>query len=120
MKRLFLALIFSLLMVSLAFPASYYPAGSNNEQLTVSTSAVGFTQTKIDDGKGNTAISAVCCVETNPVRWFTSSIPTAALGLPVSPGSCFTIEGGRDILSFRMIEANTATGTATVTCQYSM
>jgi hypothetical protein len=104
--------------VSVNGPADAY----DYESITVSTTALGFTATKIT--VANTAIGSanprrakevLLTVETNTIRFrLDGTDPTAAEGHLLAVGDSLNIEGEDNIRRFRMIRA-TADATVKVT-----
>lgn len=109
-----------LLLTSTAYSTLYYFQGYDNEQLSVTTSAVvQFTTAKINSGGGNKTHRVFCTVESNGIRyWYdegTAGAPTTSVGINVPAGKSFEIMGYENIKSFGMIGR---TGTAVVNIQY--
>lgn len=94
----------------------------DSESITVSTSAIGFTSSKISpSGGGGQARQAIVFINSGgPIRWnIDGTNPTSTTGQgPYESGEFFTLEGITNISNLRMIRDTTATGDATVHAIY--
>ena len=91
------------------------------ESLSVGATAVGFTDTTINDsvelGTGDAPEQAIVLIEVAPIRyWMDGSDPTASVGLIGDVGDILTISGKNDIEMFRAIR--TSGVNATLTTQF--
>ena len=85
----------------------------DKETITVSSTAVGFTSSKITNCK-----IAFCTLDADggAIRyWFDGSTPTATQGHYVAAGGSFTISGNNNIRNFKAIRAGTDDGILQVT-----
>ena len=65
-----------------------------DEQIAVSSTAIGFTAAKIAPSGGPQAVYAIFSVETNAIRYRDNGLaPTASVGLPMASGSNWTVCG---------------------------
>lgn len=88
------------------------------EKITVSTTAVGFTASKIAPTSAGRATLVVCSVETNPIRVrMDGTNPDASTGVAYVAGSTITLNGYQDISRFKAIRSGGADGT--LNCQIS-
>lgn len=97
------------------------PAG-DFEQITVSTTALGGTSTKLainlEGGKVRRAVKIRVSVETNSIRYrIDGTDPTASIGHLVVAGEYFDLEGETNISRLRMIRAS-ADATVNITYFY--
>lgn len=94
--------------------ASLVPMG--DEQITVSSTAIGFTATKFAPSGQTPAYYATWVVETNAVRYRDSgAVPTAAVGFPMSAGSAWNVCGSEAIKAALFIRQS---ADATVSVSY--
>ncbi|MCK5601078.1 chitobiase/beta-hexosaminidase C-terminal domain-containing protein [Candidatus Pacearchaeota archaeon] len=76
----------------------------NSESITVSSTAIGFTDSAINNGTGNKPLEAVFVVEDAQIRFTTDgSTPTASVGLLAEVGDVVKIEGETDVEAFKAI-----------------
>jgi hypothetical protein len=87
-----------------------------HETITVSSTALGFTNALYEQGSGNAA-SALVAVETNAIRWWAdgTTTPTASVGMPAAANATLEICGFSNIKKFRMIRQ---TSDASVSVSY--
>jgi len=82
-----------------------------DETITVSTTAVGFTQATYADAKAASMVTAG-----GPIRIrLSGSLPTSTIGYEAADGSSVDVEGAGDIANFRMIRSGGADVTVFVT-----
>jgi len=109
-KKIFLVLVLSLLVVSTAFCAD------NCETITVSDTAIGFTTSKIT--KPNIEVTfAFCVLAGAQVRfWLDGTSPTTTVGQLLEVGQTLTLTTRGDIINFKAIKTGTTSGT--LSCCY--
>ncbi len=85
------------------------------EQITVGSTAIGFTASTVQPASGKPATLAVCAVETQPVRWRSDgTAPTSSAGYPQAVASEFTVFGSHDLNNFKAIRTGGTSATLTV------
>ncbi len=105
-------LIISLVLI-LAVPVWAFE-GFDYESITVSSTAIGFTDSKLKPESSRYPGRTLCTVESNSIRFrYDGTSPTDAEGHLVASGSTITIEGWESLMKFRMIRV---TNDATVKC----
>ena len=108
MKRLFI-LIFLLASITSAGATSF-------EQITVATSAIGFTSATITPG-AETADYAYCRVETAQIRYtYNGTTPTTTVGTLLETGDIVCLDDASDIKAFRAIRTGSTSGQ--LNCHY--
>lgn len=102
------------------FAGDYNGLAYAYEDLTVSTSAVGFTAANlIDTGDTNLPAIAVDFTTDQPVRMrLDGGNPTSTSGIKIPAGGPYTISGSRNLVNAKFIKDATASGSATVNSQY--
>ncbi len=90
------------------------------EVITVSTTAVGFTKTKVSPTNQLSAKAASCSVETSAVRYMyhPGGTPTGTNGHSSASGSTIIVSGINNILNFKAIRDSGAGTDATMRCTY--
>lgn len=109
MKKILVALIIcSFLAISnLAYARAY-----GTESITVSNTAIGFTDATINPQRRIKPIKAVFVVETAAIRFTVDgSTPTSTVGFLAEIGDIVTINGEHDIEKFKAIRTGTADAT---------
>jgi hypothetical protein len=86
------------------------------EQITVSTTAIGFTQATVFPSGDEPGIMAVLTVETADVRYRVDGLdPTAAVGDRVSASGTLTVCGVPSLRKLKFIREDAADATLSVT-----
>lgn len=86
------------------------------EQITVSTTSIGFTAANYAPTGSSPADLAVVDVETNAIRYRVDGLaPTASVGAPVAAATSFTVCGAANIARIRFIRQ---TADATLSVNY--
>lgn len=94
---------------------NFTPVAYDSEKITVSSTAIGFTLTKIRPAGGAPAVMAYCSNETDSIRFLTTgNAPAATTGVLVATGSYIQV-CAQDIARFLAIRV---TNDATLNCQY--
>ncbi len=90
------------------------PIGSDYEEVTVSTSAVG-----LNPDKAKLAVSATIQIITNAVRLrLDGTAPTVTVGLYYAANAEVTVKGRANLLNLRAIRDTGASGDATLRVHY--
>lgn len=117
----YLRILLSLTLILLPFPA---PAATEcipgtlvamgDEQITVSTTAIGFTAAEISTSTAK-AVYAYVAVQTNAVRYLdTGNNPTAGVGIPAAAGAFIGVCGVTNVANFKAIRSGGADATLDV------
>jgi len=108
MKKIISAIIFSFLVISsLAYARAY-----NTESITVSNTAIGFTDATINPERRIKPIRAVFVVEAAQIRFTVDgSTPTSTVGFLAEIGDIVTINGEHDIEKFKAIRTGAVDAT---------
>ena len=107
MKKIFLAMILILGLSSFAM------AASSDETITVSTTAIGLTASKITASTSY----AICTLETAQIRFRVSGYnPTSAIGHILDTGNVVELTTIGDMIKFRAIRTGASDGV--LTCSY--
>lgn len=118
MKRviaLVLALAPCALLADECSQQSYPMVALGKETMTVSTTALLFTETTYNPGGGGGAIKALITTENDTVRfWTDGTAPTSALGHLLAAGSSVEICGAQNIRNFKVIRAGSSDATVQV------
>jgi hypothetical protein len=102
------AIIFSFLAISsLAYARAY-----NTESITVSNTAIGFTDATINPQRSIKPYKAVFVIETAQIRFTVDgSTPTTTVGFLAEIGDIVTINGEHDIEKFKAIRTGSTDAT---------
>lgn len=85
------------------------------ETITVSTTSVGLTASKVYPSDGIAAKEAVVSVENASIRYRADGTdPTAAVGHPVASGQEIVLTGTANLAAFKAIRSGAADATLTV------
>jgi len=108
MKKIISAIIFSFLVISsLAYARAY-----NTESITVSNTAIGFTDAIINPERRIKPIKAVFVVETAQIRFTVDGrTPTSSVGFLTEIGDIVTINGEHNIEKFKAIRTGSTDAT---------
>lgn len=110
-------LIFILLTAYAYADTEYVP--TNDEAITVSNTAIGFTASKMVPTSGafknHQADAALVTVETNNIRFRDAGTPTASVGHLLQPGQSVFLESGSQLINFLAIRV---TNDATIYVTY--
>lgn len=89
------------------------------EQITVGSSAIGFTTTLIVQGNGHPQANlATCRVETAQIRYrIDGTAPTSSVGTVLNDGDTFVLQGLDLLLRFQVIRTSSTSGA--LTCHYT-
>lgn len=89
------------------------------ETITVSTTALGFTEATYKPSTGAPAQRAFVSCQTSPIRYrYEGGTPTASVGHYKTAGQDFTVNSAYAVRTFRMIRDTTASSDATCTVTY--
>lgn len=88
------------------------------EQLTVATSSVGFTSSKISPNGLPEATRAYCRLETAEIRFTTDgTVPTTLIGTILSISDILEVNGHDQLMQFRAIRTGGSSGV--LDCTYT-
>lgn len=88
------------------------------QQITVSTTAIGFTTATYSPGTKGTALLATVIVETAGVRYRKDgTAPTSSVGMPLAAGDVLYVWGSVDIKNIKFIR--TSGSDATISVEYA-
>ena len=109
--------------MSTSYITDQTPAG-DFESVTVSTTAIGCTSTKIDisqtGGFHKRAVKILCTVEDASIRIrYDGTDPTASVGHLFSASDFFIIQGEQNISRLRMIRSGGTNGVVRITYFYN-
>lgn len=108
MKKLWLLLVLFLFIGSSAYATQF-------EQITVSSTVIGFTASKIGTPYPP-AVAAACSLEGGSIRWTTDgTTPTTLIGHLMVSGDKIMLKGRGDIQNFKAIRV---TLDGTLSCSY--
>lgn len=89
---------------------SNYGTAVGYERLTVSSTAVGFTLPAVGENTAVVILESTTAAPTVALRYREDGVaPTSSVGMPLTTGTVFEIQGAENLKRFKAIEATGAT-----------